>query len=263
MEDEDPGLDEMMSDVTKALVLVPTYNEAAVIERLISRFSDVRKSLVQGDNDLAIDLQLLIIDDNSPDGTAELVEKMNLNWIRVMRREKKSGLGPAYIAGFKEALKEDFQLMIEMDADLSHQPEQLVDLMIPVINNRCDLTIGTRWMPGGKVINWPISRQLISRMGTGYARFALRLKLRDITSGFRVFHRRVIERIDLEAIEARGYGFQIEMTLRTLDAGFQVQEVPITFVEREGGVSKMSKKIVLEALWKVTIWGLRNLIKSR
>jgi dolichol-phosphate mannosyltransferase len=150
-----------------------------------------------------------------------------------------------------------------MDADLSHQPEALSDLIEPVLTGDADLTIGTRWMPGGRVVNWPLSRQLISRAGTSYARLALGLELRDVTSGYRAFHRRVLAAIDLNQVESQGYGFQIEMVLTTLRAGFTIKEVPITFVEREGGVSKMSKRIVIEALWKVTVWGAQRLMLRR
>jgi len=243
----------------RILVLVPTYNESASIVKLLDRVTDVRRELIDAGNDV----QLLVIDDNSPDGTAQLVESQGLDWVEILRRPGKSGLGPSYIAGFRWGLERDFDLMIEMDADLSHQPEALPDLIAPVLEGDADLTIGTRWMPGGKVINWPISRQLISRAGTSYARLALGLDLRDVTSGFRTFHRRVLEAINLDGIESEGYGFQIEMVLATLQAGFTVREVPITFVEREGGVSKMSKKIVVEALWKVTIWGARRHLYRR
>jgi dolichol-phosphate mannosyltransferase len=257
----------MIIPVTRAVVLVPTYNESEVIERLILRLSKVRDSLQFG-IDTGIDekpivLDLMVIDDNSPDNTAAIVERLGIEWISLLKRPVKGGLGPAYIAGFKKALEDDYSLMIEMDADLSHQPEELSQMIAPVINDQADLTIGTRWMPGGRVVNWPLYRQLISRLGTSYARLTLRLGLRDVTSGYRVFRREVLESVDLDSIEARGYGFQIEMTLRTLGAGYRVQEVPITFIEREGGVSKMSKKIVLEALWKVTVWGFRGLTNRR
>lgn len=261
----------MILPVTRAIVLVPTYNESEVIERLITRLSKVRETLQSGVNagiNAGVDgrpivLDLMVIDDNSPDNTAAIVERLGIEWISLLKRPVKSGLGPAYIAGFKKALEDNYSLMIEMDADLSHQPEELPQMISPVVHDQADLTIGTRWMPGGRVVNWPLYRQLISRLGTSYARLALRLGLRDVTSGYRVFRREVLESVDLDSIEARGYGFQIEMTLRTLDAGYRVREVPITFIEREGGVSKMSKKIVLEALWKVTVWGFRGLIDHR
>ena len=226
----------MILPVIRAVVLVPTYNESEVIERLITRLSKVRETLQSGINagvdGRPIVLDLMVIDDNSPDNTAAIVERLGIEWISLLKRPVKGGLGPAYIAGFKKALEDNYSLVIEMDADLSHQPEELPHMIAPVINDQADLTVGTRWMPGGRVVNWPLYRQLISRLGTSYARLALRLGLRDVTSGYRVFRREVLESVDLDSIEARGYGFQIEMTLRTLDAGFRVQEVPITFIER-------------------------------
>jgi dolichol-phosphate mannosyltransferase len=246
----------------RCLILIPTYNESASIIRLLSRIDAVRTDLIKGHSELR-DLQLLILDDSSPDGTADIVEALAKEWVHVLRRPKKSGLGPAYIAGFREGLSQGFELLVEMDADLSHQPEALPSLLEPVLSDKADLTIGTRWMPGGKVVNWPISRQWISRVGTGYARVALGLNLRDVTSGYRVFRSDVIKSIDLDRIESRGYGFQIEMVLRTIENKFRIMEIPITFVERDGGVSKMSKKIVFEALWKVTVWGFARLVYRR
>jgi len=243
----------------RILILVPTYNESASIVKLLDRVTGVRADLLGGGHEV----RLLVIDDNSPDGTAQLVETQGLDWVDVLKRPGKSGLGPSYIAGFRWGLDHGFEILIEMDADLSHQPEALSDLIEPVLTGDADLTIGTRWMPGGRVVNWPISRQLISRAGTSYARLALGLELRDVTSGYRAFHRRVLAAIDLNQVESQGYGFQIEMVLTTLRAGFMIKEVPITFVEREGGVSKMSKKIVLEALWKVTVWGAQRVILRR
>lgn len=246
------------SPVMRCLILIPTYNESASIVRLLGRIDAVRTNLIHSGSGLS-DIQVLILDDNSPDGTADIVETLAKDWVQIARRPGKSGLGPAYIAGFREGLSQGFELLVEMDADLSHQPEALPSLLEPVLSNRADLTIGTRWMPGGKVVNWPLTRQWISRVGTGYARIALGLTLRDVTSGFRVFRSDVIRSIDLNRIESRGYGFQIEMVLRTIEKNFRILEVPITFVERDGGVSKMSKKIVLEALWKVTVWGFLRL----
>jgi dolichol-phosphate mannosyltransferase len=243
----------------RVLILIPTYNESSNVGLLIRRVIPIKENLREGVAGEPLELQVLFIDDNSPDGTAALVEELGFNWVEVLRRPGKLGLGPAYLAGFDFALKRDFDLIVEMDADLSHQPEALDQLLKPVASGEADLTIGTRWMPGGKVVNWPLSRELISRLGTGYARIALGIDLRDVTSGYRVFHRRVLEGINLDRIEAHGYGFQIEMVLRTLEQGFKIKEVPITFVEREGGVSKMSRRIVVEALWKVTLWGLRRL----
>jgi len=252
-----------MEHMKQAIILVPTFNESATVGKLLDRVSVIRLELLELPQDSAIELQLMIIDDNSPDQTADLVEDMALPWVSILRRSEKMGLGPAYIAGFEKALAEKFEYIIEMDADLSHQPEALPRLLSPVISGQAQLTIGTRWMPGGKVVNWPLTRQLISRAGTGYARLALGIDLRDVTSGYRVFHRSVLESIDFKKIEAHGYGFQIEMVIKTLKNGFIIEEVPITFVEREGGVSKMSKRIVIEALWKVTIWGLQRFNKLR
>lgn len=244
----------------RMLICVPTYNESESILGLLTRVGQVRTDLLE---QVGVVSDLLVIDDNSPDGTADLVAERGLDWVEILRRSEKNGLGPAYIAGFRVAIDRGYDFIVEMDADLSHQPEALGEMLAPIIESRADLTIGTRWMPGGKVVNWPFIRQLISRVGTGYARIALRLDLRDITSGFRVFRREVLEAIDLNAIEAKGYGFQIEMALRTLELGFRAVEVPITFIERAGGVSKMNKRIVIEALWKVTLWGLSRSKKSR
>ena len=243
----------------RILILVPTYNESASIVKLLDRVTGVRADLLGAGHEV----RLLVIDDNSPDGTAQLVETQGLDWVDVLKRPGKSGLGPSYIAGFRWGLDHGFEILIEMDADLSHQPEALSDLIEPVLTGDADLTIGTRWMPGGRVVNWPLSRQLISRAGTSYARLALGLELRDVTSGYRAFHRRVLTAIDLNEVESQGYGFQIEMVLTTLRAGFTIKEVPITFVEREGGLSKMSKRIVIEALWKVTVWGAQRLMLRR
>ena len=242
------------------LLLVPTYNESASIELLISRIKNIRREvgeLIDGEVDM------LLIDDNSPDGTAEIVRALGEGWIEILHRSEKGGLGPAYLAGFRHGIAKNYDFIVEMDADLSHQPEELLEMTRPVAEGRSDLAIGTRWMPGGKIVNWPISRQLISRAGTTYARIVLGIKLRDITSGYRVFRSKVLKSIDLENVESKGYGFQIEMALETLRHGFRIEEVPITFVERKDGVSKMSKAIVLEALWKVTIWGFQRLIKRR
>ena len=244
----------------RALLLIPTYNESATVNSLIARIEEVRDSIMEL---IGGELNMLLIDDNSPDGTAHLVEQMGKGWIDVMHRSEKGGLGPAYIAGFNSGLANGYELLIEMDADLSHQPEELMEMIRPIAEGSADLTIGTRWMPGGKIVNWPFSRQFISRAGTTYARLVLGIKLRDITSGYRVFRSEVLRSINLEKVESKGYGFQIEMALETLRNGFRVKEVPITFVERADGVSKMSKSIVLEALWKVTLWGFQRILNRR
>jgi dolichol-phosphate mannosyltransferase len=242
------------------VVCIPTYNEAATIEKLLERIGTVREIIA---NQLSVETRVLVIDDNSPDGTASIIETLALPWVEVIHQPLKGGLGPAYLRGFGVALSSGATYIGEMDADLSHQPESLIDLLRPVSEENVGLTIGTRWMPGGAVKNWPLWRQLISRAGTGYAKLILRIPLRDITSGYRIFSAEVLRTVDLSKIESKGYGFQIEMALETLKRGFEIREVPITFVERVGGVSKMSKSIVIEALWKVTIWGFQGLFKRR
>ncbi len=237
-----------MDKLPKVLIVTPTYNEIESIHALITRLVAVKNELAT-----KYDISLLVVDDNSPDGTARAVKERAINWISVLDRPGKGGLGPAYIAGFNWGLRQDFDYLCEIDADLSHQPEQLVHLLDALDGH--DLAIGTRWMPGGSVVNWPFSRQLISRIGTGYARLALKLDLKDITSGYRAFHREVLEQIDLASINSQGYCFQIEVALRSSKDGFSIAQVPITFIERAGGVSKMSKRIVIEALWNVTKWG--------
>ena len=237
-----------MDKLPKVLIVTPTYNEIESIHALITRLVVVKDELAA-----RYDISLLVVDDNSPDGTARAVKERAINWISVLDRPGKGGLGPAYIAGFNWGLTQDFDYLCEIDADLSHQPEQLVHLLDALDGH--DLAIGTRWMPGGSVVNWPFSRQLISRIGTGYARLALKLDLKDITSGYRAFHREVLEQIDLASINSQGYCFQIEVALRSSKDGFSIAQVPITFIERAGGVSKMSKRIVIEALWNVTKWG--------
>lgn len=236
----------------KVLVISPTYNEIDSIDNLISRLRIVREKILD-----RFEIHLLVVDDGSPDGTSQRVKSISGSesapWIHIIDRTHKSGLGPAYIAGFTWGLARPYDVLCEIDADLSHQPEELINLLDALDGH--DLAIGTRWISGGSVINWPLSRQLISRIGTWYARAALKMELRDITSGYRAFHREVIESIDVSSIHSQGYCFQIEVALRSQRAGFSIAQVPITFVERVGGVSKMSKKIVAEALWNVTKWG--------
>ena len=238
------------------LVVIPTYNESESIQSLLSRLDAARKVVSE-----MFSIDILLVDDSSPDKTAQIATSMNLSNFSVLNRSDKSGLGPAYLAGFKQGLNLDYQYFVEMDADLSHQPEQLVDLLKAATAN--SLVIGTRWMPGGSVVNWPKKRRWISKLGTRYASFALNLPYKDLTSGFRVLPRQLLEKIDFTSIETRGYGFQIEMALKAISNGFQIKQVPITFVERENGYSKMSIAIVWEAWFMVTIWGLRRLIKRR
>jgi dolichol-phosphate mannosyltransferase len=241
--------------MSKILVLVPTYNEAESIKNLLTRLDQACSTLTDHEIDV------LIIDDKSPDGTADIANSLGIKRLSILRRDSKNGLGPAYIAGFKYGLQKDYDFFVEMDADLSHQPEEL-GALFKVISAQ-NFVIGTRWMPGGSVVNWPKKRQLISRMGTRYASFALGLPFRDLTSGYRVIPKLFLKMINLDLIETKGYGFQIEMAMLGNELGFSIKEVPITFVERENGLSKMSLAIVWEAWFMVTFWGLRRLILRR
>ena len=238
------------------LVVVPTYNESESIRSLLTRL-DAARNLISN----SFNIDILLVDDDSPDRTAEIAKSMNLPSFSILNRKIKSGLGPAYLAGFKQGLIGSYQYFVEMDADLSHQPEQLVDLLNAASNDT--LVIGTRWIPGGSVVNWPTQRRWISKMGTGYAAFALKLPYKDLTSGYRVIPRTFLEKLNFEEIETRGYGFQIEMALKAITAGFRIKQIPITFVERENGYSKMSLAIIWEAWSMVTIWAIRRLIYRR
>ena len=242
--------------MTSVLVVIPTYNESESIESLLTRLNSARMQISD-----KYEIDILIVDDNSPDQTAVIAKNLQLTVLKVLSRQHKSGLGPAYLAGFKQGLLEEYDYFVEMDADLSHQPEQLIDLLNAA--SKVDLVIGTRWIPGGSVVNWPKRRKWISKLGTGYASFALNLPYKDLTSGYRVLPREFLSQLDFSLIETRGYGFQIEMALKAIESGFGIKQVPITFVERENGYSKMSLAIIWEAWSMVTIWALRRLIKRR
>jgi len=226
-------------------VVVPTYNERDNVEIIASR---VRSAVP--------DAHLLVVDDNSPDGTGEIADKLARedSHIHVLHRAGKEGLGPAYIAGFRWALERGYDAIVEMDADGSHQPEELPKLLAALAD--ADLVLGSRYVPGGAVLNWARSRELLSRTANTYTRLILGLKLKDATGGYRVFRASTLRHIGLDNVDSQGYCFQIDLARRTLSAGLTVTEVPITFVERERGASKMSRKIVLEALWRVTGWGI-------
>jgi dolichol-phosphate mannosyltransferase len=238
------------------LILIPTYNEARNIADLLNRLNTVRISLSK---EFRIDL--LIIDDNSPDKTAQIAQSLDVVGLTTLIRHKKTGLGPAYLAGFKHGLTGKYDYFVEMDADLSHQPEQLIDLLYA--SNEMTLVIGTRWIPGGSVVNWPIGRRIISRLGTWYASFVLKLPYQDLTSGYRVLPRELLEKLNFNEIKTNGYGFQIEIALKAVDSGFQIKQVPITFIERENGQSKMSLWIILEALITVNKYGFERIFYHR
>ena len=232
----------------KCLVIIPTYNEVDSIEVILRQLTNN-------------DFKVLVVDDNSPDKTAEIARSLKLKNLLVLSQKSKSGLGPAYIAGFKQGLIGNYQYFVEMDADLSHLPEQLSDLL--AVASERDLVIGTRWMSGGKVVNWPIGRRILSKLGTKYAAFILNLPYKDLTSGYRVLPRQLLMKIDLDQIQTRGYGFQVEIALKAIQSEFNIREVPITFVERENGRSKMGLAIVWEAWWMITKRGLLRILNNR
>ena len=229
----------------RAVVCVPTYDERENVEPLVRALGSVL--------DTARD-RVLVIDDGSPDGTGELADELarELPWLDVLHRTKKEGIGRAYLAGFARVLESDAALVLEMDCDFSHDPAD-VQRLIAACEDGADLALGSRWVAGGGTVNWGLLRRLISRGGSLYARLVLGVGIHDLTGGFKCFRRTVLETIDLEAIAARGYGFQIEGTYRTLRAGFRVVEVPITFVDRRVGQSKMSSAIVVEAMRQVPV----------
>jgi dolichol-phosphate mannosyltransferase len=231
----------------KAVVCLPTYNERENLERMVEALADKGVSV-------------LVIDDNSPDGTGELADRLAAqhDHVEVLHRPRKEGLGPAYLAGFAHALADpEVELVLEMDADFSHNPDDVPRLIAAAKD--ADLVLGSRYVKGGSIGSWGALRRFVSAGGSLYARILLGVPVHDLTGGFKCFHRRVLETIDLAAVDSRGYAFQIETTYRALRAGFRVVEVPITFVDRERGGSKMSRTIVLEAIWKVPVLRLRAL----
>ncbi len=226
-------------------VVIPTYNEAANVEPI------VRAATAELERLGATDHRVLVVDDNSPDGTGAIADRLagELDRVQVLHRELKTGLGHAYLAGFAVALAGGAQLVIQMDADFSHDPEYLGDLLDAA--KQADLVLGSRYVDGGGVRDWGLLRRVISRGGGTYARTVLRLDVRDLTGGFKCIHRGVLEAIDLASVRAEGYVFQIEVTYRAVLAGFTVREVPIVFSDRRVGNSKMSSRIALEAMWLV------------
>jgi dolichol-phosphate mannosyltransferase len=238
----------------KTLVVLPTYNEASSIAEMLRR---IRASATS-------ELDVLVVDDNSPDGTADLAEALaaELGGIEVLRRPGKAGLGSAYREGFKLGLAQGYEALVEMDADLSHDPSALGDLLAEIAGG-ADIVIGTRYMPGGEIPDWPWHRRAISQVGNLYARWMLDLSARDATSGYRAYHRRALERINLTAVRADGYGFQVEMAYKIERAGGLLAEVPIKFHDRTLGQSKMSSRIVVEAFVLVTWWGLSGRLRAR
>jgi dolichol-phosphate mannosyltransferase len=233
-------------------VIIPTYNERENLESITSR---IRGSVPEAD--------LLIVDDNSPDGTGELADKLAAGdqQIHVLHRPGKSGLGAAYIAGFGWALERGYDAMVEMDADGSHEPQDLPRLLAALQD--ADAVIGSRWVPGGTVRNWPKSREALSRGANTYARIMLRLPVHDTTAGFRAYRAQTLRAIGLDSVRSQGYCFQIDLTLRAISAGLTVVEVPITFVDRMKGASKMSRGVMVEAFWRVAQWGVAQRLHGR
>lgn len=229
------------------LVVIPTYDERENLEPIVAR---VHASVP--------DAHVLVVDDNSPDGTGALADALAEadERVHVLHRTAKNGLGAAYTAGFDWALTREYGVIVEMDADGSHAPEDLPRLLDAL--RTADLVLGSRYVPGGRVVNWPRHREWLSRGGNLYSRLALGVRIHDITGGYRAFRRRVLEKLALDEVASQGYCFQVDLAWRTAQAGFRVVEVPITFTERRLGQSKMSGSIVREALWRVTQWGARH-----
>ena len=234
----------------RAVVVIPTFNEVDNLEDVVAR---VRRS--------APEVDLLVVDDGSPDGTGDLADRMAAAdpHVRVVHRHTKEGLGAAYGAGFRVAMAAGYDVIGEMDADGSHQPEQLPALLAALED--ADLVIGSRWVPGGSVVNWPWHRRALSRAGNLYTRALLGIDVRDATAGFRLFRRRTLETIGLDRVQSLGYVFQVELVYRALEAGLRVREVPIEFVERERGDSKMTPEVARESLVRITRWGLAQRLR--
>jgi dolichol-phosphate mannosyltransferase len=243
----------------RVVMVVPTYNEALNLEPLLTRLHAAQPHV-----------DVLVVDDGSPDGTGGLADGFAAEdqRVHVLHRTTKEGLGAAYLAGFTWALDQGYDVIGEMDADGSHQPEQL-QLLLDALPG-ADLVIGSRWVPGGSIVNWPRSRELLSRGGNIYTRVLLGIPVRDATAGYRLFRRTTLERIGLEQVQSAGYVFQADLAFRTLRAGLRVVEVPIEFIERERGDSKMSRQVATESLSRITRWGLaergrqlRRLVRRR
>ena len=234
----------------RAVVCLPTYNERENLESMVRALGDALDTGRDG---------VLVIDDGSPDGTGEIADRLaaELPWVSVLHRERKEGIGPAYIAGFRRLLAEGAELVLEMDCDFSHDPADVPRVIEAAAE--ADLVLGSRYVEGGGTVNWGLVRRFVSRGGCLYAQVLLGVRVRDLTGGFKCFRRETLEAIDLDALSAHGYAFQIETTYRVLRAGLRVKEIPIRFTERRAGASKMTGAIVAEAIWKVPLLRLRAL----
>lgn len=242
----------MRETVASILVVIPTYNECENLPRIVARVHAA-----------APGVDILVADDNSPDGTGAIADELAAadSRVHVLHRPGKAGLGAAYLAGFAWALERGYDAVVEMDADGSHRPEDLPRLIEALVD--ADLVLGSRWVPGGQVVNWPLSRKVLSRGGNAYTRFMLRAPVRDATGGYRIFRASALRSLDLGSVESQGYCFQVDLVWRAVQRGLVIREVPIIFVEREIGTSKMSRQIVIEALAKVTRWGVADRLGRR
>ena len=230
----------------EAWLILPTFNEAENIEAIVRAAGEVLHGAAPGD------FRILVVDDSSPDGTGEIADSLAAenDWVRVLHRTRREGLGPAYLAGFAHALAAGAGYVMEMDSDFSHDPADLARLL-DAVRSGADLALGSRYVRGGGVTDWGVLRRIVSQGGSTYARWVLGLKVRDLTGGFKCFRREVLEAIHFESVQARGYAFQVELTYRAVKAGFNVVEVPIVFRDRLRGESKMSPRIAIEAMWLV------------
>lgn len=235
------------ADLGRIVVIIPTYNERDNLEDIVGR---LRSAVPEA--------HVLVADDNSPDGTGRIADRLAGAdpAVEVLHRSAKDGLGAAYLAGFTWAIEHDYDVIVEMDADGSHQPEQLHRLLGEL--RHADVVLGSRWVAGGSVVNWPRYRELISRGGSLYSRLALNVPLRDVTGGYRAFRTTALRKLDLNTVQSQGYCFQVDLAWRAVSQGLTVREVPIEFVERVRGDSKMSQAIVAEAFWRVTVWGAKD-----
>ena len=236
-----------VAELGRVVMVIPTYNEADNLAWIVGRLREAQPGV-----------DVLVVDDGSPDGTGRIADELAAAdpQVKVVHRSQKAGLGAAYRAGFRVALDAGYDVIGEMDADGSHQPEQLHRLLEAA--RSADLVIGSRWIPGGSIVNWPKSREALSRFGNIYVRILLGIPVKDATAGFRLFRRATLEKIDIDQVQSTGYVFQTDMAYRTLQAGLKVQEVPIEFIERERGDSKMSRDVATESLKSITTWGLRE-----
>nr|WP_308124921.1 polyprenol monophosphomannose synthase [Streptomyces sp. NEAU-YJ-81] len=250
-ERQDDGGRRKYGPLGTTLVIIPTYNEAENIKSIVER---VRESVP--------DAHILVADDNSPDGTGKVADELAAedDRVKVLHRKGKEGLGAAYLAGFRWGIEHGYGVLVEMDADGSHQPEELPRLLTAL--KGADLVIGSRWVPGGRIVNWPKSREFISRGGSTYSRLLLDVPIRDMTAGYRAFRKETLEGIGMDEVASQGYCFQIDLAWRAIKAGFHVIEVPVTFIERERGESKMSRDIVTEAAWRVMSWGVGSRVNK-